>query len=174
MSYSHRFWFYSFSHFHIFHRVVYVFPIAYYLPAHRQSPVLQVLSCKVRICKFITSWSMEANPEELAFPLPKIMWVIKRQTSKLITLLRSSQPSSPLICFYYLHAKIKLVKKQNSKSSFHYIFGSSSKTDYPKLINHQRGTMPQPALKRKHTQDGFPAKYSFFLKNLRINIIPFQ
>lgn len=128
------FGFCSFSCFRIFHWVVHVFPIAYYLSAHGQSPVLQVLPYKVRICKFIRS--MEANPEELAFPLPKIMWVIKRQTSKLITLPRGSQPSSPLICFYYLHAKIKLVKKQNSKSSFHYIFGSSSKTNYPKLINH--------------------------------------
>lgn len=56
-----------------------------YLPVHRQSPAFQVLPHKVRIWKFIRPWSMEANSEELAFPLPQIIWVIKRLISKLIT-----------------------------------------------------------------------------------------
>lgn len=88
----------------------------------KRIPVLQVLPYEVRISKFIRPWSVEVKPEELTFPLPKIMWVIKGLTSKLIVLLRGSQPGSPLICFYYSHSMIKLAKKQNSKTVFIYIF----------------------------------------------------
>ena len=158
------------------------FPHCLLLPSHRRSPAHQVLPFKVRMCKFIRPCSIEANPEELAFPLPQIMCIIKRLTSKLITSPGGSQPSSPLICFYYLHTKIKLVKKQISKALFIYIFGSSSKADYLKLINYQRGTItpPHPVLRHIHT---CVHAYTRWIsskarlnrwKSLRINVILFQ
>lgn len=174
MSYSHRFFLlllflFLFSYFSL---ISVCFSHCLLLSSDRQSPALQVLPYKFRVCKFITPWSMEANLEELAFPLPKTMCIIKRLTSKLMTLPGGFSQSSSLICFYYLHTKIKLVKKKNSKALCVYIFGSSSKADYLKLINHQRGTItsstsciethPQTQI---HTQDGFPARCIFSLKN---------
>lgn len=96
------------------------------------------------------------------FLYPKLCGLSKDKHQSWLLYQEVPSQASPLICFYYLHAKIKLTKKQNSKRSFHYIFGSSSKTDYPKLINHQRGMILQPTPKHIYTQDRFPARHISF------------